>query len=81
MADVSFLYIAFFLTIGSFLLGAVAVWNLKEVYDSWRERADYARVVMHPEMYDEDGDLINPENMIYLRYNGFDDMMDDEDED
>ena len=81
MADASFLYIAFFLTVGSFLLGSIVVWNVKDVYDEWRERADYARIVMHPEMYDEDGDLINPENMIYLRYPGFDDMIDDEDDD
>ena len=58
MADASFLYIAFFLTVGSFLLGSIVVWNVKDVYDEWRERADYARIVMHPEMYDEDGELI-----------------------
>lgn len=81
MADASFLYIAFFLTIGSFLLGAIAVWNLKDVYDSWRERADYARIVMHPEMYDEDGELITDEPIFYLRYPQFDDNLDLEDED
>ena len=80
MADASFLYIAFFLTIGAFLLGAIAVWNLKDVYDAWRERADYARVVIHPEMYDEDGELITDEPIFYLRYPQFDDNLDLEDE-
>ena len=61
MADASFLYIAFFLTLGSFALGFIASWNLKHVFDIWVDRADYARVVMHPEMYDEDGQYINEE--------------------
>jgi hypothetical protein len=80
MADASFLYIAFFLTVGSFLLGSIVVWNVKDVYDEWRERADYARIVMHPEMYDEDGELITDDTMIYLRYQQPYDMLDDEDE-
>jgi len=80
MADASFLYIAFFLTVGSFLLGSIVVWNVKDVYDEWRERADYARIVMHPEMYDEDGELITDDSMIYLRYQQPYDTLDDEDE-
>ena len=78
MADASFLYIAFFLTIGSFVLGFVASWNLKHVFDVWVERADYAKVVMHPEMY-EDGELTN-EPLIYLHIDDDDDMMFDEDD-
>lgn len=80
MADASFLYIAFFLTVGSFLLGSIVVWNVKDVYDEWRERAEYARIVMHPEMYDEDGELITDDSVIYLRYQQPYDMLDDEDE-
>ena len=80
MADASFLYIAFFLTVGSFLLGSIVVWNVKDVYDEWRERADYARIVMHPEMYDEDGELITDDSIIYLRYQQPYDTLDDEDE-
>jgi hypothetical protein len=78
MADASFLYIAFFLTIGSFVLGFVASWNLKHVFDVWVDRADYAKVVMHPEMY-EDGELTN-EPLIYLHIDDDDDMMFDEDD-
>ena len=52
MDQISFYYLAFFLTIGSFLLGFVVSWNLKHVFDTWEEKADYAAEVIHPEMYD-----------------------------
>ena len=77
MADASFM-VTFFLTIGSFVLGFVASWNLKHVFDVWVDRADYAKVVMHPEMY-EDGELTN-EPLIYLHIDDDDDMMFDEDD-
>jgi hypothetical protein len=79
MADASFLYIAFFLTIGSFVLGFISSWNLKHVFDVWVDSADYARVVMHPEMYDEDG-MLTDQPLIYLHIEDEDDMMYDEDE-
>lgn len=80
MADATFLYLAFFMTIGSFILGFIASWNLKEVYDQWIYRADYAEVVMHPEMTDENGDLVNPSELLYLRITEDDDMIFDEDD-
>tara|TARA_Y100000004_G_C8765133_1_gene348301 strand:- start:364 stop:603 length:240 start_codon:yes stop_codon:yes gene_type:complete len=79
MADLSFLYIAFFLTIGSFLLGFIASWNLKGIFDEWKERAEYAAVVMHPEMM-QDGEYVDPAELLYLRFDSEDDMMDDEDD-
>ncbi len=79
MADVSFLYIAFFLTIGSFLLGFVVSWNIKDVFDQWKERAEYAAVVMHPEMQTEDGP-VDPTELLYLRITDEDDTIYDEDE-
>ena len=79
MADVSFLYIAFFLTIGSFFLGFMLSWNLKEVFDTWVAKADYAEVVMHPEMQCEDGP-VEPSELIYLRIHNEDDILDDDDE-
>lgn len=78
MADLTFLYIAFFLTLGSFLLGFIASWNLKHVFDLWLDRAEYAAVVMHPEMQGEDG-MVDPSELLYLRIADEDDMMDDED--
>ena len=80
MDDVAFYYIAFFLTIGSFLLGFVVAWNIKDVFDTWKERAEYAAMVMHPEMYDEHGALINPDELMYLRIADDDDTIDDDDE-
>ena len=79
MSDVAFIYIAFFLTIGSFLLGFVVSWNIKDVFDQWKERAEYAAMVMHPEMYDEGGP-VDPGELIYLRIHDEDDIVDDEDE-
>lgn len=79
MADLSFLYIAFFLTIGSFLLGLIAAWNLKGIFDEWKDRAEYAAVVMHPEMQTEDG-YVDPADLLYLRITDEDDMIDDEDD-
>jgi len=79
MSDVSFLYIAFFLTIGSFLLGFVVSWNIKDVFDQWKERAEYAAVVMHPEMQTEDGP-VDPTELLYLRITDEDDTIYDEDE-
>jgi hypothetical protein len=79
MADLSFLYIAFFLTIGSFLLGLIAAWNLKGIFDEWKDRAEYAAVVMHPEMQTEDG-YVDPADLLYLRIDNDDDMIDDEDD-
>ena len=78
MADLTFLYIAFFLTLGAFLLGFIASWNLKHVFDLWIDRAEYAAVVMHPEMQGEDG-MADPSELLYLRIEDEDDMIDDED--
>jgi hypothetical protein len=79
MADASFLYIAFFLTIGSFVLGFLASWNLLHIFVVWVDRAVYARIAMHPEMYDENGELTD-QPLIYLHIDDEDDMMFDEDD-
>ena len=80
MSDMSFMYIAFFLTIGSFLLGFVVSWNLKEVFDTWRDNAEYAQIVMNLEMQNEDGHIY-PSELIYLRIHNEDDTLyDDETE-
>lgn len=56
-ATAPFLFIAFFLTIGAFILGGVLVWNLKDIFDMWYENAGYAKHILHPEMFDENGEL------------------------
>ena len=79
MSEMHFLFIAFFLTIGAFLLGFMASWNLKGTFDEWKERAEYAAVVMHPEMY-QDGKPVNPSDLLYLHLGDEDDILDDEDD-
>ena len=80
MDQISFYYLAFFLTIGSFLLGFVVSWNLKHVFDTWEEMADYAAEVIHPEMYDADGELASPDEILYLRFTDVSDTIDDEED-
>jgi hypothetical protein len=79
MADLSFLYIAFFLTLGSFLLGSIVAWNFRGIWDEWKARAEYAAVVMHPEMM-IDGEMVDASELLYLRTNDDDDILDDEDD-
>ena len=79
MGELSFLYIAFFLTLGAFLLGFLASWNLKGIFDEWKDRAEYAAVVMHPEMQMEDG-MVDPSELLYLRIDDGDDILDDDNE-
>ena len=79
MDQIAFYYLAFFLTIGSFLLGFVVSWNLKHVFDTWEEKADYAEQILHPEMYDADGEpLASPDEILYLRFTDVSDTIDDE---
>tara|TARA_A100001388_G_scaffold22511_1_gene14746 strand:+ start:7468 stop:7710 length:243 start_codon:yes stop_codon:yes gene_type:complete len=80
MADLSFLYIAFFLTLGSFLVGFLISWNIKAAFDEWQEKADYAKIVMHPEMYDENGNFLDTEDLFYLRLTEEDDTITDNDD-
>ena len=80
MDQISFYYLAFFLTIGSFLLGFVVSWNLMHVFDTWEEKADYAAEVIHPEMYDADGELASPDEILYLRFTDVSDTIDDEED-
>lgn len=51
-------------------------WNVKDVFDIWVAKADYAAIKMHPEMY-EDGELTD-EQLLYLRIDN--DVFDDEDD-
>tara|TARA_B100000287_G_scaffold17507_1_gene17572 strand:+ start:6810 stop:7046 length:237 start_codon:yes stop_codon:yes gene_type:complete len=77
--ELTFLYTSFFLTIGSFLLGFIVSWNLKHIYDEWRARADYAAVVMHPEMQTDNGP-VDPSELLYLRITDDDDTIEDDED-
>ena len=52
--------------IGAFILGVTVSWLAKGYVEDYIENAAYAKAVTHPEMLDEDGNLIHDE-LIYIR--------------
>ena len=63
-------------TIGAFLLGITISWLAKGYVDDYIENAAYAKSVTHPEMLEEDGQIVH-DDLIYLR----DMIVEDDDED
>tara|TARA_B100001939_G_C16740626_1_gene529592 strand:+ start:502 stop:735 length:234 start_codon:yes stop_codon:yes gene_type:complete len=68
-------------TIGAFILGTVVTWLAKGYVEDFIENAAYAKSVTHPEMFDEDGNMLHDE-LIYIRpenniWTEFDDDDDD----
>ena len=53
-------------TIGAFILGITVSWLAKGYVEDYIENAAYAKSVTHPEMFDEDGDMIH-DVLIYIR--------------
>tara|TARA_B100000902_G_C27111947_1_gene814069 strand:+ start:246 stop:479 length:234 start_codon:yes stop_codon:yes gene_type:complete len=68
-------------TIGAFILGITVSWLAKGYVEDFIENAAYAKSVTHPEMLDENGNILQDE-LIYIRPN-FDvwDEIDQEDDD
>ena len=69
--------------IGAFILGISVSWLAKGYVEDYIENAAYAKSVTHPEMFDEDGNMLHDE-LIYIRpdntyWNEFDFEEDDED--
>ena len=58
--------LAVLVTIGAFLLGITIAWQAKGYVEDYSENAAYAKSVTHPEMLDEDGNIIHDE-LIYVR--------------
>tara|TARA_B100001996_G_scaffold228396_1_gene175981 strand:+ start:79 stop:312 length:234 start_codon:yes stop_codon:yes gene_type:complete len=52
--------------IGAFILGITVSWLAKGYVEDYIENAAYAKSVTHPEMFDEDGNMIHDE-LIYIR--------------
>lgn len=52
--------------IGAFILGITVSWLAKGYVEDFIENAAYAKAVTHPEMLDEDGNILHDE-LIYLR--------------
>ena len=68
-------------TLGAFILGITVSWLAKGYVEDQIENAAYAKSVTHPEMLDEDGNIIHDE-LIYIRpENNIWDMFEDEEDD
>jgi hypothetical protein len=79
MDSLQFLYLSFFITIGSFIVGFILSWIVKDYLEDFIDNAAYAKAVTHPEMLDEDGRVLQDE-LLYLHITDDDAMMDEEDE-
>ena len=64
--------------IGAFILGITVSWLAKGYVEDYIENAAYSKSVSHPEMLDEDGQIVHDE-LLYLRDMIVDDDDDDED--
>ena len=58
--------LATLVTIGAFILGITVSWLAKGYVEDYIENAAYAKSVTHPEMLDEDGNILHDE-LIYVR--------------
>lgn len=67
-------------TIGAFILGIAVSWLAKGYVEDYIENAAYAKSVTHPEMLDENGNIIH-DDLIYIRPESPWDSEWDEDED
>ena len=79
MDNLEFIYISFFLTVGTFIIAFMAGWFANNLFDAWYDKAGYAKHITHPEMFDENGEILR-DQLIYLTFSDDDDMMDDEDD-
>tara|TARA_S200002703_G_scaffold158431_1_gene168785 strand:- start:11876 stop:12106 length:231 start_codon:yes stop_codon:yes gene_type:complete len=66
--------------IGAFILGITVSWLAKGYVEDFIENAAYAKSVTHPEMFDEDGNMLHDE-LIYIRPENNLWEFDEEDED
>lgn len=64
--------------IGAFILGGTVIWSVKDHIDAFIDNAAYAKAVTHPEMLDEDGNVLRDE-LIYIRPDAM--YWEDEDDD
>ena len=63
-------------TIGAFIIGITTAWLAKGYVEDYIENAAYAKSVTHPEMLDDDGQVVQ-DDLLYLR----DMIVEDEDDD
>jgi len=67
-----------FVIIGAFVLGIIASWLVKGYVEDYIDNLRYAKAITHPEMLDEDGNLLH-DDLLYIRTDP--DYWVDEDED
>lgn len=60
---VSILFFSFLFCLGSFVMGAVIGWFANEYFDNYFS----AKLTYHPEMFDDEGHVIN-EELLSLRF-------------
>tara|TARA_X000000368_G_C22955726_1_gene678668 strand:- start:602 stop:829 length:228 start_codon:yes stop_codon:yes gene_type:complete len=65
--------------VGAFILGITVSWLAKGYVEDYIENAAYAKGVIHPEMLDENGNIIHDE-LIYLRTTYPEDDLEDDTE-
>lgn len=58
--------LAVLVTIGAFILGITVSWLAKGYVEDFIENAAYSKSVTHPEMFDEEGNMLHDE-LIYIR--------------
>jgi hypothetical protein len=79
MSSIEFLYLSFFMTVGTFIGGFILSWITKDYVEAFIDNASYAKSIVHPEMLDDDGSVLRDE-LIYLHFSDEDAMMDEEDD-
>ncbi len=74
--------LAVLVTIGAFILGITVSWLAKGYVEDVIENAAYAKSVTHPEMVDEDGNMLH-DDLIYIRPDTqyWDNSLEDDEED
>jgi|TARA_B100001093_G_scaffold351559_1_gene336066 hypothetical protein len=65
--------------VGAFILGITVSWLAKGYVEDYIENAAYAKGVIHPEMLDENGNIIH-DDLIYLRTTYLEDDLEDDTE-
>jgi hypothetical protein len=66
--------------VGAFILGAFVTWSVKPHIDAYVDNAAYAKSIVHPEMLDDDGNILR-DDLIYIRQDSDIWIDDDEDDD
>lgn len=51
--------------IGAFILGALVIWSIKPHIDLYVDNAAYVKSITHPEMFDENGNILR-DDLLYI---------------